>query len=490
MKTLHLTIIVVLSLIVFLSANTASAETSKQAITVNDTQYEILLNSTNSTVNVISPNLHSYIHNSLDMNITNDDQYNGSLTLTLTKDAAANVFCVARSEVDNQLKNVNMKAIVDKNPENFTTSTTGNEISVTFGIPKDSTNATIVNQFVGMAVSPLVYFKGIPETGSYKAGQDVTFNGTLVDACGRHLGEETVYFTAEQFNVTKKVTSSAKGKFSVTFTIPEDTESGHYASKFEMYEYGSAYNLSGIENQDLDVSADIVPPLKQFKSGIPANIVKCDDSLQLVIKADDGVPACVRPDNVSKLVYRGWAKEFIQSVAWTNKSACEGTVVPSGNFQKNIFPVLAMPVNSTATVCVTYNIKSDWQSYHNKDVYPYGILETCCFVHMGWYSNPSLSHNFVILANPPLANVTNVSNGSKISVIYKIYAEPNSSGFYDTSVPFSECLSYPLAVGYNFSEIYAAKFHADFAIPCFNAIQNVDSVKIVSGMTFKEVQFS
>ena len=49
-------------------------------------------------------------------------------------------------------------------------------------------------------------------------------------------------------------------------------------------------------------------PLAQFKSGIAANNVKCQQGLQLVIKAENGNPACVKPDTVTKLVEWGWAK--------------------------------------------------------------------------------------------------------------------------------------------------------------------------------------
>lgn len=48
-------------------------------------------------------------------------------------------------------------------------------------------------------------------------------------------------------------------------------------------------------------------PLKQFESGISPQDVKCKEGLQLVLKAEDGSPACVKPDTVSKLVERGWA---------------------------------------------------------------------------------------------------------------------------------------------------------------------------------------
>jgi len=46
--------------------------------------------------------------------------------------------------------------------------------------------------------------------------------------------------------------------------------------------------------------------LKQFKSGIAANDVKCDNGLSLVIKSEDGSPACVKSQTAQKLVERGW----------------------------------------------------------------------------------------------------------------------------------------------------------------------------------------
>jgi hypothetical protein len=57
-------------------------------------------------------------------------------------------------------------------------------------------------------------------------------------------------------------------------------------------------------------------PLKQFKSGIVANDVKCQQDLQLVIKSEDGSPVCVKSQTVQKLVERGWgwAMQTIDSI--------------------------------------------------------------------------------------------------------------------------------------------------------------------------------
>jgi len=49
-------------------------------------------------------------------------------------------------------------------------------------------------------------------------------------------------------------------------------------------------------------------PLKQFKSGISAANVKCSTDYVLIIKSEDGSPACVKQQTVQILVLRGWAK--------------------------------------------------------------------------------------------------------------------------------------------------------------------------------------
>ena len=48
-------------------------------------------------------------------------------------------------------------------------------------------------------------------------------------------------------------------------------------------------------------------PLKQFKSGVSAKAVTCESGYSLVIKAEDGSPACVHSSTVQVLILRGWA---------------------------------------------------------------------------------------------------------------------------------------------------------------------------------------
>jgi hypothetical protein len=49
-------------------------------------------------------------------------------------------------------------------------------------------------------------------------------------------------------------------------------------------------------------------PLKQFKSGIPIEEIKCRDNLQLILKTSNNSPTCVKPETKTKLLERGWGE--------------------------------------------------------------------------------------------------------------------------------------------------------------------------------------
>ena len=49
------------------------------------------------------------------------------------------------------------------------------------------------------------------------------------------------------------------------------------------------------------------PPLKQIQDGTEPSDVTCTEGLELVMKLSNGLPACVKPLSVEKLIERGWA---------------------------------------------------------------------------------------------------------------------------------------------------------------------------------------
>jgi hypothetical protein len=51
---------------------------------------------------------------------------------------------------------------------------------------------------------------------------------------------------------------------------------------------------------------NILPPLKQISSGINPENVTCKNNYELIFKATDNSPACVKPSTAQKLLVRGW----------------------------------------------------------------------------------------------------------------------------------------------------------------------------------------
>ena len=70
---------------------------------------------------------------------------------------------------------------------------------------------------------------------------------------------------------------------------------------------------SGSMFEDMQFNVEPQRPLKQLASGVDPRQIQCDLGFLLIIKSEDGTPACVRPDTAQKLVERGWAKETVSS---------------------------------------------------------------------------------------------------------------------------------------------------------------------------------
>lgn len=112
-------------------------------------------------------------------------------------------------------------------------------------------------------------------------------------------------------------------------------------------------------------------PLKQFKSGVKAQDVKCQTNyFILIIKSENGSPACVKPNTAQKLVELGWAmyiSKLVHQMASTNANVpfgiialivysppdlCLKTSCPPNNFY------LKINANSTAYL-IGYDICDD-----------------------------------------------------------------------------------------------------------------------------------
>lgn len=107
-----------------------------------------------------------------------------------------------------------------------------------------------------------------------------------------------------------------------------------------------AQNMNSTSNTlpylHVNVKNVLRPPLQQFKSGISVFDVKCSVNYNLIIKAEDGIPACVTHEGMIYLMNQGWAiNQLILSKDYQNQqiNVIEDDVIykyENGTFLQNI----------------------------------------------------------------------------------------------------------------------------------------------------------
>jgi len=85
---------------------------------------------------------------------------------------------------------------------------------------------------------------------------------------------------------------------------PYDVPSGYPLPSMECV---MNYVPSNVDYNKLVMTIPWSPPLEQLNYGISAENVQCINGLILVLKTEDGSPACVWPNTAQKLIERGWA---------------------------------------------------------------------------------------------------------------------------------------------------------------------------------------
>ena len=85
-----------------------------------------------------------------------------------------------------------------------------------------------------------------------------------------------------------------------------------------------------------NLGTKIPSPLKQFRSGIPIEQIQCRDGLELVIKASNSSPACLRPQSIVVLLIRGWGMQGNELVFDMSAGQRESSVLVKEIFSDHI----------------------------------------------------------------------------------------------------------------------------------------------------------
>lgn len=249
-------------------------------------------------------------------------------------------------------------------------------------------------------------------------------------------------------------------------------------------------NESPVENLS---STSMTSPLKQLKSGIVVQDVQCNKGFSLVIKAEDGSPACVKPETKIKLVERGWG--MMSNLVSTNNMSennC-GQFYAAPIRHQTSLPVLLMDSNSTACARLTFTIDRNPDTTLSRINITSDLLIGNYNVsrHVNLLSvapGKDYTHSFQITVVPKTVDLANFPIGSNFTVIYIIKPLPNATGFYDYSIPRLACERYPLAVGHTADHVN----YSDFSYinqqipPCGSGSYRLTAVEI-SGMSYKYI---
>src|SRR6185437_5682954 len=177
---------------------------------------------------------------SLVIDISSDKVRNGSMTLIMNQEQINALFgkgpmCEIQPPY-NQLY-----LLVDGQESNYKI-TADKYISMKFDVPSGSKELEIIGgMMIGQGDGPKV--NGIPESDVYRPGQQVTWNGVLEDYCGNVISDAKVYLDVKNItSLSQNTTTDSLGRFTINFTIPQDSQSGRYKATI----LGIKQNLNAI----------------------------------------------------------------------------------------------------------------------------------------------------------------------------------------------------------------------------------------------------
>lgn len=79
--------------------------------------------------------------------------------------------------------------------------------------------------------------------------------------------------------------------------------------------------VNAISENSLDFIAYFPPPLKQISQGVELSHVTCTEGKAIVLKQSNGLPACVNPSSIEKLILRGWAIHILPDYSNENNNS-------------------------------------------------------------------------------------------------------------------------------------------------------------------------
>ena len=195
----------------------------------------------------------------------------------------------------------------------------------------------IVNVRNSSTVQPVDTISFSTDKSSYHKGDSILISGKVSNFIPNQ--QVTVWITNPQGIAVAINHVETESSDSFSTSIPAGGGLWKSDNTYKVYvQYGSRSSVASadiaFEPQNYtkgNVSQITLTPLKQIKSGISVNDVQCNADLMLVIKTEDGSPACVKSDTATKLFARGWAQSTTQSTSESNQTSNQIVTLAQNN---------------------------------------------------------------------------------------------------------------------------------------------------------------
>jgi hypothetical protein len=156
--------------------------------------------------------------------------------------------------------------------------------------------------------------------------------GTKITATSPYL--DLVYHATEVGNTNATITF----RFSIWDQTTQSNIEKTVSKSFQFMIYDHDTGIPSLNYVEHPVMILIGSPLKQVQSGIATKDVKCNAGFQLIFKAEDDSPACVKPDAAFRLQARGWTPDTTSQITYITNMWID-------KLQQNY--VVGQPINAT-----------------------------------------------------------------------------------------------------------------------------------------------
>ncbi|HET6459034.1 MAG TPA: plastocyanin/azurin family copper-binding protein [Nitrosopumilaceae archaeon] len=183
----------------------------------------------------------------------------------------------------------------------------------------------VVNVGSSSKVQPVDTISFSTDKSSYHNGDSILISGKVSNFIPNE--QVTVWITNLQGIAVAIAHVETESSDDFSTSIPSGGGLWEFGNTYKVYaQYGSRSSVASTDISfepqiytKVNVSQITLAPLKQIKSGISVDNVQCDTDLVLVIKTEDGSPACVKSDTATKLFARGWSQSTSGSDQTSNQ---------------------------------------------------------------------------------------------------------------------------------------------------------------------------